>query len=110
FTFSLQSVYAQQSEKEIIITQGQNIEDSLSANSVHSYKLQLEKEQFVLGSANQVSVDVVVKIYNPKGDLLNTFDTPARGKEFFYFNTKSAGVFSIVVEPYEKEEGQYSIE
>lgn len=91
------------------LTVGEVIERSLTSESVHTYTLVLEEEQFVHGFVFQESVDVVVSIFNPDGNKAAEFDFTAVGKESFQFNTKSAGTYKIEVKPFKEDEGDYSI-
>lgn len=91
------------------ITVGEEIRDSLRSESTHNFEVDLSSDYYVFGKVNQVSVDVVVTIYNPEGKEAAQFDGPARGNESFQFNTKEAGIYRIELTPFEKEEGEYSI-
>lgn len=112
FAFSLFSplLNAQTSnKKEVPIKRGKVHKDSLLAESVHSYIITLDSAQFVHGFANQLSVDVVLKIYDPKSKKIASFDGPGRGRENFQFKTKSSGTYRIQVASFEKNEGFYNI-
>ncbi len=91
------------------LTVGETIESSLTAESVHSYSIKLEEEQFVHGYVIQESVDVVISIFNPAGNKAAEFDFSSVGRESFQFNTKSAGTYKIEVKPFNKNVGDYSI-
>lgn len=96
-------------EKEVPIEEGKELTDSLSGKSSHSYTIVLDSAQFVFGSVNQKTVDVVVSIFNEENKQLATFDGPGRGPEYFQFETGSAGTFRIQIQPFEEKEGGYSI-
>lgn len=91
------------------LTVGEEITDSLRSESTHNFEVELPSNYYAFGKVNQISVDVVVTIYNPGGKEAAQFDGPARGNESFQFNTKEAGIYRIEVTPFEKEEGEYSI-
>lgn len=95
-------------EKEIPITQGEEVSDSLLTGSKHVYTLEVDSAMFVYGMAQQQTVDVKIEVKGPDGQTINTFDIPARGKEVFQFDTESAGTYRLVVSPFEDEEGNYS--
>lgn len=106
----LQIAVAQTSgEKEIALSEGDVITDSLQTGDVHSYKLQLDEEQFLFGYVNQQTVDVVITIFNPEGEEVGNFDSPARGKELFQLNGENAGTYIIEVTPFEDETGIYTM-
>ncbi len=71
----------------------------LRTGDTHLYGLAAEKGQFVLASAFQRSVDVVVTVTDPDGKPVGTFDGPARGPEYFQLETQKAGLYRISVAP-----------
>jgi CubicO group peptidase (beta-lactamase class C family) len=81
----------------------------LKTGDTHVYSLSVEKGQFVLGEAFQSGVDVAVTISDPDGNTVGRFDGPARGPEFFPFETSKAGLYRICVAPFEKEQGEYTV-
>jgi CubicO group peptidase (beta-lactamase class C family) len=81
----------------------------LKTGDTHVYGVVVEKGQFVLGEAFQSGVDVVVTVTDPEGSAVGTFDSPARGPEYFQFETDKAGVYRVSIAPFEEEEGEYSV-
>ena len=81
----------------------------LKTGDTHVYGLHAQKGQFVFGEALQRSVDVVVTVTDPGGELVGTFDGPARGPEDFQFETGKTGLYRISVSPFEKQQGEYSV-
>jgi len=102
--------YAANNSAGIVIKKGDIIKSTLSNNEVHSYDLKLDKGQFVFGDAVQLSVDLKVSIYTPDGERLVSFDGPALGSELFQFSSEIAGTYQIKVSPYQKAEGDYSLQ
>ena len=92
-----------------LLTQGEELNRSLTKDSEHHYMLELGPDMFVFGHVDQKTVDVVIKIMGPDGDLVGQFDSPARGKESFRFTTDDGGTYVIQVTPFEEAEGDYSI-
>ncbi|WP_020403932.1 serine hydrolase [Gracilimonas tropica] len=92
------------------IKSGDEILGELQAESVHSYQLDISDGQYVFGKADQRSVDVVVTIKDPAGNVIGTFDGPARGREAFQFVSEASGVYTIEVRSFEGAAGQYSIQ
>jgi CubicO group peptidase (beta-lactamase class C family) len=82
---------------------------TLALHASDTFRLGLDKGGFVFGNANQLSVDVVVRILDPAGKNIATFDSPARGPEHFDFQTDTSGVFSIVISPFEENTGDYTL-
>jgi len=88
---------------------GESISDSLSSDDVHIYLAELDSAMFVRGWVDQQTVDVVITLFSPSGERMYAFDTPARGKERFQFETDEPGQYKLEVSPFEAEEGRYSI-
>ena len=110
FLITVNTVSAQTSDKkEISITEGKEVSDSLSSSASHSYTISLDSAQFVFGKVNQKTVDVVVKVFNPENKQIAIFDGPAKGPEKFIFETKSSGKYRLEVSPFEEKQGSYSI-
>lgn len=82
---------------------------SLLQKTSKSYEIQLDSNAFVLGSVNQKTVDVIVKLVDDANKEVASFDGPARGLEFFSFNIKKTGTYRLEVEPFEEQSGDYSI-
>ena len=85
------------------------IERTLAAGDAHAYPLDLPAGQFVLGTADQQTVDVVVTVTGPDGERVGAFDGPTRGPEPFQFTTDAAGVYTLAVTPYGSSEGRYAL-
>jgi len=103
-----QPIFAQERQS---IRRGQRIPGTLVSDSHHQYALDLRENTFVFGEVNQIDVDVVVRVTGPDGEEIREFDSPARGPEYFQFDTEEeAGVFLIEVLPFEEAEGDYEIE
>ncbi len=109
--FILSPATAQQApeEQHRMLTAGEVLQDSLAEDAPQSYVLELERGWFIYGVVDQISVDVAIKIVNPNGKTIRSFDGPPRGPEPFYFESKDAGVYRIEINPFKKETGLYSI-
>ena len=86
---------------------GEPVERGLATGDAHAYTLDLGAGQFVLGVADQLTVDVVVTVTGPGGGRVGVFDRPARGPEPFQFTTGAAGAYTVTVTPYAGSEGRY---
>jgi len=82
---------------------------SLLQKTSKLYEIQLDSNAFVLGSVNQKTVDVIVKLVDDANKEVASFDGPARGLEYFSFNIKKTGTYRLEVEPFEEQSGDYSI-
>jgi CubicO group peptidase (beta-lactamase class C family) len=81
----------------------------LEKHQADTFRVGLEKNGFVFGNANQLSVDVIVSVVDPSGKSIASFDSPARGPENFDFQTDTAGVYKIVISPFEENTGEYTL-
>lgn len=91
------------------LTVGRSVEGTLATGDADAYTLALAADQFVLGAADQQSVDVVVTVTGPDGAEIGEFDGPARGAEPFQFEAEAAGDYTITVTPFEDGEGAYAL-
>lgn len=107
--FALFVPFAAAQDGPATLTLLERIEGSLASGTSDSYVIDAEAEQFVAGAANQLSVDVIVKIFGPDDAKLEEFDGPAAGPEHFTFETKTAGQYRIEVAPFEEAAGDYTI-
>ena len=98
-------VNAQDSE----LRAGNSVAGTLSSEDVISFVFEAKEDFFVRGHVDQITVDVVVRILAPSGDLVGEYDNPARGPEPFQFITEEAGTYRIEVSPFEKAEGNYEV-
>ncbi len=88
---------------------GNSVAGTLSSEDVISFVFEAKEDFFVRGHVDQITVDVVVRILAPSGDLVGEYDNPARGPEPFQFITEEAGTYRIEVSPFEKAEGNYEV-
>lgn len=103
-------LHAQLPETAKILEKGVVFQGTLKSKSSHVYNLNLASKQYIFGDAIQISVDVVVSVYDPNGDRIVSFDNPARGSETFQFSSTVAGRYQVLVTPFQDAEGDYSIE
>lgn len=79
----------------------------LTLHAADTFRVSLTKGAFVYGNADQLSVDAVIRITDPADKKIAEFDGPARGPENFDFETDTAGVYKIIVSPFEENTGDY---
>jgi hypothetical protein len=58
------------------LERGIPVERQLAAGQVHEFTVGLEEDSFVQLVVEQRGIDVIVKVFNPKGRSLGDFDTP----------------------------------
>lgn len=85
------------------------VERTVFAGQSDIYTLAVAAGRFVRGVADQKSVDVVVRVLDPAGRWVATFDDPARGPEAFQFTTFVSGEHRIEIAAFEKDSGVYTL-
>ncbi len=88
---------------------GTAIEGELISLKADTFRIELLGGALVKGYADQLTVDVIVKIIDPEMKIIGTFDNPAEGPEPFYFVTEKEGSYLIVIEPFEENQGKYRL-
>ncbi|HSG50215.1 MAG TPA: serine hydrolase domain-containing protein [Longimicrobiales bacterium] len=88
---------------------GQPRAGTLATGDTLRYTIQAGDDYLLFGEVNQVSVDVVVSIQNAEGQRLGQWDGPGRGAEAFSTTLREAGAYTILVAPFEDEEGDFEI-
>jgi CubicO group peptidase (beta-lactamase class C family) len=79
------------------------------AGDAHVYGLVLARNQLVRGVADQQTVDVVVRVTDPAGRAVGTWDASERGPDPFQFTARRAGRYRVEVVPFERASGRYAI-
>ena len=87
------------------LTVGEMVEGRLAVETPDTFLLELEAGTFLYGIANQLTVDVVVSLYDSAGATLGVQDGPGRGPEVFIFEVEDAGSYMLEIKPFEKESG-----
>jgi len=62
---------------------GDRVEGSLTPSSKDVYTFDAREDFYLYGYVDQVTVDVVVHVFDPAGKQIGEFDSPARGPEPF---------------------------
>jgi CubicO group peptidase (beta-lactamase class C family) len=88
---------------------GQSTEGTLEKKTPVSYNLELDSNTFLYGAVEQVSVDVVVSLYDSEDQLVESFDGPASGPEYFSYTIDETGSYRLEIAPFEETSGDYSI-
>lgn len=89
---------------------GAIIEGRLEAETPDTFRLNLGADIYIFGVIDQISVDVVVTLYDSTGNNLGRFDGPDEGPETFQFEIDDAGEYLLEVAPFEDDSGSYTIE
>lgn len=82
---------------------------TLASSAADTFRISLDSGALAFGNADQRTFDAVVEIFNPKKEKVASFDSPSRGQEYFWFKSWKTGVYKIVVSPFEKQSGEYTM-
>jgi CubicO group peptidase (beta-lactamase class C family) len=74
-----------------------------------SYSITVDDNTYISGWVDQISVDVVVSLFNENDEEIDSFDNPAEGHEPFTFSIEKAGTYLIEVKPFEDKSGEYTM-
>jgi hypothetical protein len=94
---------------------GQSIERTLGAGQSHNYTVNLDEGQFLQLVVDQRGIDVIVRVFSPRGKRLGEFDSPNgdEGPENVTVVAITAGTYRIEVAPlgqtYNATPGRYEI-
>ncbi len=86
FSIGASPLRAQSTNESVPIARGELRSGQISVDETHRYTIDLQASSFVTGAANQIDVDLVVTVYAPDGEVVRSFDDPARGPESFQFD------------------------
>ena len=89
---------------------GEVVEGTLELETPDTFHFYFIAGTYIYGVCNQLSVDVQVSLLDSSGVSLGQFDGPAEGPEPFHFEIHKVGRYTLVVAPFEKETGDYSLE
>ncbi len=88
---------------------GKTLNGSLTADSKATYSISAQEKYYVYGYVDQLTVDVKVRVLDPSGKEIGTYDGPDRGPEPFQFSPKTTGTYTVEVTSFEGGEGDYSV-
>jgi len=89
---------------------GEVVEGTLELETPDTFLFDFEADTYINGVCNQITVDVVVTLYDSAGLTLGNFDGPGVGPEEFYFEITEAGKYKLEIAPFEKKTGAYTLE
>jgi erythromycin esterase len=102
-----------QSQPQPVIHPSDSFEVALSSGQAHTYSLALESGDAALIVVRQIGVDVVVEVNNPKGEMMDSIDSPTGryGDEIVELEATESGRYSIRVRPIDSNEpsGRYHL-
>jgi CubicO group peptidase (beta-lactamase class C family) len=73
------------------------------------FTIEVGDDSFLFGEVEQITVDVVVRILDPEGEEIASYDGPARGGERFIQRLEEGGIYEIEVAAFEGATGDYEV-
>ena len=89
---------------------GEIAEGRLELETPDTFFFDFGEDTYLYGVCMQLSVDVVVSLYDSAGTSLGSVDGPGTGPEVFTFEIANAGRYMLEVAPFEKHTGDYTLE
>ena len=90
-----------------------DIERDMNVNEIHTYTIDIDSDRFLYIRVRQIGIDLLVKVYNPEGKLVDEIDSPTGtiGDENVFLTTESSGIYKIEIHPYDPlaENGNYQL-
>ena len=86
------------------------VEGVLELESPDTFYFDFGADTYIYGVCDQLTVDVVVALYDSTGKSLGQFDGPGVGPETFNFVISDPGRYLLEVAPFEKKTGNYTLE
>lgn len=109
---SLSLSLAQENKGELRV--GEKVSFELAKEESHQFSIDLEKDQFALLKLSQRGIDVLITTFKPKGEEIETFDTPngSNGPEYITIVSNTAGIYRLEVKPFDESQdpGLYDLE
>jgi CubicO group peptidase (beta-lactamase class C family) len=97
--------------KSINLNDVTDIEREMSVKEIHTYTIDIEADRFLYIRVRQIGFDLLIKVYNPEGELVDEIDSPtgSRGDENVFLITASSGLYKFEIHPYDPlaESGKY---
>ena len=89
---------------------GEVVEGTLELETPDTFNFDFGADTYIYGVCNQLSVDVVVTLYDSAGTSLGSFDGPGIGPEDFHFEITEAGRYMLEIKPFAKDTGAYTLD
>jgi CubicO group peptidase (beta-lactamase class C family) len=110
--FAVQPGLANAQEQVAELRLNSRVERELAPGQRHAFRLALPSEQYVFAMVEQPGIDVVVRIHDPAGVVIDEIDGPGvGGTEIVTLVSRASGDYRIEILPFdpEAEPGGYAI-
>jgi len=98
-----------------MLTLGETVKRTLTGGESHEYRVKLKENQYLLLTANQLSINVVLRFYGPDGGQIEEVGNSRwtdSGPESVSFFSKAKGDYRIEIAPFDENAGpgEYAVE
>ncbi|MCG8469072.1 MAG: serine hydrolase [Gemmatimonadetes bacterium] len=91
------------------LRRGQTLLGTLAQGDTARYTVDVPEDSFILGSVDQVSVDVVIRVLGPDGAAVARVDGPGRGETRFSGRPDDGGTYTVELTADDDQAGNYAI-
>jgi len=102
-----------QSKESVQLEPGKQVQNEMKADEIHKFRVRLKSNQFLYGLVEQQGIDVIVKIFDPKGKKIDEIDSPTgdSGSESILLVSENAGDYIIEIHPFDPlaKPGNYNL-
>ncbi len=101
---------AQKTIPELLLKQP--VEREFASADTHAYRVPVERGQFVFIAVDQLGIDLIVRLLDPDGEVLEEVDGPVPfGMEEVPFSPEVSGEYTVEIRAYDPEAppGRYAI-
>ncbi len=90
-----------------------SIRAELDAGEIHNFQIVLDSGQYILIAVRQIGIDLVVKVFDPNGELVSEIDRPTgdKGSELVELVPTLAGLYELQLTAFQEDSanGEYEI-
>jgi enterochelin esterase family protein len=99
-----------ESNNTTILKKGIQFEEEIAENEKHYYSVYLKNGEALLATIEQLTMDVVIDVFNPENELIKSIDG-SRKTETINFTAMQNGNFMIEVYPFDEKikKGNYNL-
>ncbi|NIN72257.1 MAG: serine hydrolase [Gemmatimonadetes bacterium] len=110
--FIVRSSAANAQDEVVELRLDARIERQLAPDQTHAFRITLPSDQYMFASVEQLGMDVVVRVHDPGGRVVDEIDRSGeRGTEFVTLFSDTSGEYRIEITPFDAqaEPGGYAI-
>ncbi len=108
------TTHGKDSDNETVrLTTHKSLEREMKKGDTHSYRISLEQGKFLYVRVEQRGIDVIIRVLDPVGKVLEEIDSPTgdQGTETVMLVSKASGDFTLEIAPFDPltKPGKYKL-